>query len=102
MEKAELIDRQQPMFLSLEDVVADESMVRVIDRFVDVCDLKQMRLQSIGAETTGRPAYAAAALGRLYVYGYTNGIRSETPGERHQGTVCVETKRRFRRANRAP
>ena len=41
MEKAELIDRQQPMFLSLEDVVADESMVRVIDRFVDVCDLNK-------------------------------------------------------------
>ena len=76
MEKAELIDRQQPMFLSLEDIVADESMARVIDRFTDVCDLKQMRFQSIGAEATGRPAYAAAALSRLYVYGYTNGIRS--------------------------
>lgn len=76
MEKAELINRQQPMFLSLEEVVADECMARVIDRFIDACDLKQMKFEAVGMETTGRPAYAAAALSRLHVYGYTNGIRS--------------------------
>ncbi len=76
MEKAELIDRNQPMFLSLEDMVAQESIARVIDRFIDVCDLKRMNFQATGTETAGRPAYAAAALTRLHVYGYTNGIRS--------------------------
>ena len=76
MEKAELINRHQPMFLSLEDAVADESIARVIDRFVDVCDLQKMKFQAVGTGTTGRPAYAAAALTRLQVYGYTNGIRS--------------------------
>lgn len=76
MEKAELINRQQPMFLSLEEVVADESMARVIDRFIDACDLRQMKFEAAGMETTGRPAYAAAALSRLHVCGYTNSIRS--------------------------
>ena len=58
MEKAESIDRRQPMFLSLEDVVDEQSMVRVIDRFLDVCDLKEMGFQPTGIEATGRPADA--------------------------------------------
>lgn len=85
MEKAELINRHQPMYLSLEDTVADESIARVIDRFVDACDLPQMGFQAAGMEAAGRPACAAAALARLYVYGYTNGIRSS----RRLAAECV-------------
>lgn len=76
MEKTGLVHRRQPMFLSLEEVVAEDSLVRVIDRLIEVCDLEQMNFIAAGMETTGRPAYGAEALSRLYVYGYTNGIRS--------------------------
>jgi len=33
-------DRDQITYWSLEDIVAEESMVRVIDKYVDTCDLK--------------------------------------------------------------
>jgi transposase len=57
-------------------MVAEESMVRVIDRFIDRCDLDALGFTRIEAAETGRPGYAAVPLAKLYVYGYENGIRS--------------------------
>jgi len=51
-------------------------MARVIDRFISIRDLWQMGFHTIGSKATGRPAFSADALSRLYVYGYCNGIRS--------------------------
>jgi len=76
MERTENINRQQPLFLSFDEILSQDSMARVIDRFVSVCDLQQMGFQAIGSKETGRPAYSADGLSRLYVYGYYNGIRS--------------------------
>lgn len=76
MEQPAKIDRQQPLFLSLEEAVARDSMVRVIDRFIDVCDLQKMGFTLPGQKETGRSAFSAGSLCRLHVYGYTNGIRS--------------------------
>lgn len=76
MERAENINRQQPLFLSFDDLLPQDSMARVIDRFISVCDLQQMGFITIGSKATGRPAYSADGLSRLYVYGYYNGIRS--------------------------
>ena len=76
MERTENINRQQPLFLSFDEILPQDSMARVIDRFVSVCDLQQMGFHTIGSKATGRPAYSADELSRLYVYGYCNGIRS--------------------------
>jgi len=51
-------------------------MVRVIDRFIEVCDLKTLGFTRTTPAETGRPGYAPKPLVKLYVYGYENGIRS--------------------------
>src|SRR5665647_1321172 len=42
MERTENINRQQPLFLSFDEILPQDSMARVIDRFIDVCNLQQM------------------------------------------------------------
>jgi len=76
------VNRGQISLLSLEDMVDEKSMVRVIDRFVEVQDLAALGFEKTEPAWTGRPAYAPKALTKLYVYGYENGIRSSRKLER--------------------
>jgi len=75
-------DREQMTFWTLEDMVGDESMVRVIDRFVDVLDLEELGFGRTRPKDTGRPGYSADILVKLFIYGYENGIRSSRKLER--------------------
>jgi transposase len=75
-------DRNQTGFWSLDELVGEESMVRVIDRFIDVTDLSALGFLHMEPAATGRPRYATPALAKLYVYGYENGIRSSRKLER--------------------
>jgi len=68
--------REQCACWSFEDMVAEKSMVRVIDRFIDCNDLEQLGFTRTKPAETGRPCYPPDALAKLYVYGYENGIRS--------------------------
>lgn len=68
--------RDQASIWSLDDMVAEDSMVRVIDRFVELCDLEALGFTRTTPAAVGRPGYAAAPLAKLYVYGYENKIRS--------------------------
>ena len=68
--------RDQLFCRSLEEMVAEESMVRVIDRYVDICDLEKLGFTRARAAVTGRPGYAPEPLTKLYIYGYRNTIRS--------------------------
>jgi len=68
--------RKQCAYWSLEDMVAEKSMVRVIDRFIDSCDLEQLGFTRTKPAETGRPGYPPEPLAKLYVYGYENTIRS--------------------------
>ena len=68
--------RDQTSYWSFEDMVDEESMVRVIDRYIDKSDLEKLGFNRTQAASTGRPGYAATHLAKLYVYGYENGIRS--------------------------
>jgi transposase len=61
---------------SLDEYVGEDSVVRVIDAFVDGLDLKDMGFGKARPALTGRPAYDPRALLKLYIYGYTNRIRS--------------------------
>lgn len=60
----------------LDEVVACDNPVRVIDAFVDRLDLVALGFSNAVAEATGRPGYAAGDLLKLYVYGYLNRVRS--------------------------
>jgi transposase len=57
---------------SLEDYIADDNPVRVIDAFVDGLDLKQLGFDRAEPSATGRPAYEPAVMLKIYVYGYMN------------------------------
>ena len=76
------IDRKQIGMYSLEDMVGDKSMVRVIDRFIDIQNLETLGFTKARPSPTGRPGYPPCALCKLYVYGYENGIRSSRKLER--------------------
>lgn len=67
---------------SLDQLVAADHPVRVIDAFVDGLDLAKLGFSKVMAEATGRPPYRPADLLKLYVYGYLNQIRSSRRLER--------------------
>jgi transposase len=77
-------DRAQGVLLPefLDDYVAEDNPVRVIDVFVDELDLRSLGFEGVVAEATGRPAYHPATMLKIYVYGYINQIQSSRRLER--------------------
>ena len=61
---------------SLEDYVAEDNPVRVVEAFVEELDLRTLGFKSIDPAETGRPAYHPSVLLKLYIYGYLNRIQS--------------------------
>ena len=66
----------------LEDYVAEDNPVRVIDLFVDRLDLAKLGFGGVTPKDMGRPAYHPAVLLKIYVYGYLNRIQSSRRLER--------------------
>lgn len=60
----------------IEDYVAQDNPVRVIDAFVDGLEFRQLGFKRAVAEATGRPGYKPGTLLKLYIYGYLNRIQS--------------------------
>jgi len=58
----------------LDDMIAADNSVRVIDGFVDSLDLAALGFSTIASQ--GRPPYDPSDLLKLYIYGYMNKIRS--------------------------
>jgi transposase len=69
----------------LDEVIAADNAVRVIDAFVDSLDLARLEFSKVTAEATGRPPYDPRDLLKLYVYGYVNQVRSSRRLEREAG-----------------
>jgi len=67
---------------SLDDYIAEDNPVRVVDVFVDELDLKQLGFDGAEPEATGRPAYHPATMLKIYIYGYLNRIQSSRRLER--------------------
>ncbi|WP_177219757.1 transposase [Nitrosospira multiformis] len=67
---------------SLDELIAQDHAVRVIDAFVDSLELDQLGFKKVLAADTGRPPYAPGDLLKLYVYGYLNRVRSSRMIER--------------------
>jgi len=68
--------REQIRFIALEDMVDPESMARIIDKYVELCDFDKLGFLRATPAATGRPAYPPKALAKLYIYGYESGICS--------------------------
>src|ERR1700721_1297456 len=77
-------DRRQGVLLPeyLDDFVAEENQVRVIEAFVDELDLRGLGFGGVVPEATGRPAYHPATMLKIYLYGYLNRIQSSRRLER--------------------
>jgi transposase len=77
-------DRSQSALLppSLDDYVAEDNPVRVVEAFVEQLDLRQLGFEGAAPAATGRPGYHPAVLLKLYVYGYLNRIQSSRRLER--------------------
>lgn len=67
----------------LDDYVAEDNPVRVVDVFVD--ELELAALGFTGPAATGRPGYSPATMLKLYLYGYLNQVQSSRRLEREAG-----------------
>lgn len=81
------LDRGQQTLLPecLDDWVAEDNPVRVIDAFVDALDLRGLGFAGVAPPATGRPSYHPSALLKLYIYGYLNRVQSSRRLEREAG-----------------
>ena len=77
-------DRRQSWLLpsSLDDYVAEDNSVRVVEAYIDELDLGTLGFVRVEPASTGRPAYDPATLLKLYLYGYLNRVPSSRRLER--------------------
>ena len=66
----------------LDDFLAEDNPVRVVDAFVEELDLQALGFESVEPAATGRPAYHPAVLLKIYIYGYLNRVQSSRRLER--------------------
>ena len=66
----------------LDDYIAEDNPVRVVDVFVDELDIAQLGFQRVEPKETGRPAYHPSMLLKLYIYAYLNRVQSSRRIER--------------------
>src|SRR5210317_62772 len=64
-----------------DDYISEDSAVRVIDVFIDDLDISGLGFKT-EPNDTGRPAYHATTMLKIYVYGYLNRIQSSRRLER--------------------
>jgi transposase len=78
------VDRTQSILFpaALDDYVADDNAVRVIDAFVDTLNLEALGFAGTVPADTGRPSYHPSVLLKIYIYGYLNRIQSSRRLER--------------------
>jgi transposase len=77
-------DRSQVTLLPecLDDYIAEDNPVRVVDAYVEELDLQELGFEGAEPAATGRPAYHPAVLLKIYIYGYLNRIQSSRRLER--------------------
>jgi transposase len=81
------LDRSQSTLFpeTLEDFVAQDNAVRVIEAFVEALDLGGLGFSRVDPKATGRPSYHPSVLLKLYIYGYLNRVQSSRRLEREAG-----------------
>lgn len=68
--------------VSLDELVPEDHVCRVIDAFVGLLDLAELGFGKARPAGTGRPPYDPADLLKLYLYGYLHQVRSSRRLER--------------------
>ena len=76
MQHIQGISRNQLQVSSLEDTISPNNPVRVIDAFVSSIDLEKLGFTPRVLKTEGRPSFDTQVFLKIYLYGYSNGIRS--------------------------
>lgn len=79
------LHRQQSLLLppSVEEYVSETNNVRAIEAYVETLDLLELGFSHTQAKAgAGQPPYNPAALLKLYIYGYLQGLRSSRKLER--------------------
>ncbi|EIF32989.1 transposase [Burkholderia sp. Ch1-1] len=66
----------------LDDFVAEDNPVRIIEAFVEELDLASLGFDGAMPSTTGRPSYHPAVLLNIYIYGCLNRVQSSRRLER--------------------
>ena len=81
------LDRGQSTIFpeTLDDFVAEDNGVRVVEAFVESLDLGALGFGSVDPKATGRPSYHPSVLLKLYIYGYLNRVQSSRRLEREAG-----------------
>jgi transposase len=77
--------------LMLEELVAQDALVRVVDAWVSHLDMKLLGFEKAVPQVRGAPPYDPADLLKLYVWGYLNSVRSSRELERecHRDVECM-------------
>lgn len=60
----------------IDDFIADDNPVRVIEAWVNRIDLQKLEFTHANTKATGRKPYNPQVLIKLYIYGYLNRIRT--------------------------
>jgi transposase len=61
---------------TIDEYVAEENPVRVIEALVAALELSSLGLARVEPKATGRPGYHPATMLKLYLYGYLNRMQS--------------------------
>ena len=77
----------------VDDYVEEDSVVRVIDVFIDRLDVSGLGFKTEAAET-GRPGYHPRTMLKIYVYGYLNQVHSSRRLEREAAPKGIKAQRR--------
>jgi len=77
-------NRIQKTFLpcSIEEYVSDDAPVRAYNAFIDELDIEELGLVIDCCERVGSPRYDPKAMLKLFIYGYSYGVRSSRKLER--------------------
>ena len=66
----------------LDELIAEDNPVRVVDAFVDALDLEKLGFRAVRDNRMGASSYDPAVLLKIYFYGYSNRVRSSRMLER--------------------
>ena len=71
-----VVNRNLLKLLNLDELIDKDNRVRQIDKFIQLINPAQLQFKIKGQYRVGKPAYSEKVLIAIYLYGYSNRIRS--------------------------
>lgn len=72
----------------LDDYIAQDNTVRVVDAFIGELDMVALRFKGATPAATGRPSYHPAVMLRVYLYGIPKPHCVESPSRARVPAQC--------------